>query len=201
MTEKMDRRKVRTQKLIRQSVMKLIEEKGVKNITVSDITAYADINRGTFYLHFRDVNDLLEQYQKEFLVEIKAKVKDIDIFEFIKHRESKTAYPVIMTVLETIAKHADLLKVLLGPNGDPAFSIKLKEFVKARILDKLTSSNFKENNMMVPSEYLATFIASAHLGIIHHWIDTGMRQTPEEIASIITHIAVQGPLATLRFEK
>ena len=52
---KEDRRIRRTKKLLKQALAQLMDEKEFKDITVRDITERADLNRGTFYLHYRDV--------------------------------------------------------------------------------------------------------------------------------------------------
>ncbi|MGO4273296.1 TetR/AcrR family transcriptional regulator, partial [Paenibacillus sp. TAF58] len=64
---KMDRRQARTKQLLRQALMALIEEKGTDGLTVTDITTRAGVNRGTFYLHYRDAQDMLEQIKTEIL--------------------------------------------------------------------------------------------------------------------------------------
>ena len=57
-----DRRVRRTKQLIKQSLIELMHEKPFKDITVKDITERADLNRGTFYLHYVDIYDLLWWY-------------------------------------------------------------------------------------------------------------------------------------------
>lgn len=199
MTKKTDRRKLRTKKMLRKAIIELIQEKGLKNVTVSDLTARADINRGTFYLHYRDVDDMLEQFQSVLLSELKENAKKIDIKHVIQHvyQQQGQAYPAFISIIEKFAEHADLIKVIIGPQGDPSFTSDWKQFVKERILEKLSESQPDRDKMLVPPEYLATFIASAHTGIIQHWIETGLKESPEEIASIITRIAVQGPISTI----
>ena len=56
---KEDRRVRRTQKLLKESLVQLMSEKAFKDITIKDITERADLNRGTFYLHYSDTYDLL----------------------------------------------------------------------------------------------------------------------------------------------
>ncbi len=53
-----DRRKRKTKALLRQTLTRLLLEKDLKDITISELTELADINRGTFYLHYRDIYDL-----------------------------------------------------------------------------------------------------------------------------------------------
>lgn len=56
-----DRRTRRTQKLIRDNFIDLMEQKPINEITIQEITDRADINRRTFYLHFTDIYDLLSK--------------------------------------------------------------------------------------------------------------------------------------------
>ena len=60
---KQDRRIRRTQKLLKDSLIELMQEKEFKNISVKDITDRADLNRGSFYLHYNDTYHLLQQMQ------------------------------------------------------------------------------------------------------------------------------------------
>jgi AcrR family transcriptional regulator len=56
-----DRRIVKTKRLLENALVKLMIEKGFDKISIKDLTEEADINRGTFYLHYKDKYDLLEQ--------------------------------------------------------------------------------------------------------------------------------------------
>lgn len=56
---KEDRRIRRTKKLLKQALAQLMDEKDFKDITVKDITERADLNRGTFYLHYTDTYAIL----------------------------------------------------------------------------------------------------------------------------------------------
>src|SRR5579863_9077562 len=57
--KKIDRRIQRTHELLREALMALIEERGYEPISIQDITDRANVSRTTFYLHFRDKDDLL----------------------------------------------------------------------------------------------------------------------------------------------
>lgn len=62
---KTDRRVRKTKKQLRMALTALMMERGVGDITVREIAELADVNRGTFYAHYRDVNDLLAQVEEE----------------------------------------------------------------------------------------------------------------------------------------
>src|ERR1700681_4588461 len=55
----------RTRKLLQQAFIELTMEKGFAALTVRDITERAMVNRSTFYRHYLDKYDLLEQYMNE----------------------------------------------------------------------------------------------------------------------------------------
>ena len=60
-----DRRVRKTKKQLRLALMELLAEKSAKSISVRELTERADINRGTFYIHYRDVGDLLQRLEDE----------------------------------------------------------------------------------------------------------------------------------------
>ncbi|MFZ0076289.1 MAG: TetR/AcrR family transcriptional regulator, partial [Exiguobacterium undae] len=61
MVKKTDLRVQKTQLLIRNAFLELIDEKGFTSMTVQNIADKAMIGRGTFYLHYKDKYDLMDQ--------------------------------------------------------------------------------------------------------------------------------------------
>ena len=60
-----DRRVRKTKRQLRLALMKLMADKSIKDISVRELAAIADINRGTFYIHYKGVNDLLLHLEDE----------------------------------------------------------------------------------------------------------------------------------------
>ena len=71
-----DRRVRKTKKQLRLALMELLAEKSAKSISVRELTERADINRGTFYIHYRDVGDLLQRLEDEMADRLTALCKD-----------------------------------------------------------------------------------------------------------------------------
>ena len=65
----LDRRVRKTRTQLRKCLSILLETKKIQNITVKELAQMADINRGTFYLHYKDVYDLMEHIQADLLNE------------------------------------------------------------------------------------------------------------------------------------
>ena len=68
-TQKEDRRTRYTRQVIKEAFLKLLEEKEYPKITVTELCRLADINRGTFYLHYYDTADVLDDILNEILKE------------------------------------------------------------------------------------------------------------------------------------
>ena len=60
-----DRRVRRTKAQLRQALTELLREKDLRSITVRELTERADVNRGTFYAHYKDIYDMLEQCEAQ----------------------------------------------------------------------------------------------------------------------------------------
>ena len=89
---KEDRRIKRTKKMLKDSLASLLMEKDINLITVKEIVDLADLNRSTFYLHYRDIYDMLTQIENDMVEEInniEAKYPPIcaqEISETVSHR-------------------------------------------------------------------------------------------------------------------
>lgn len=68
----MDRRIRKTRLLLRQGLSKLMLKKSIKEITVKELTELVDINRGTFYLHYKDIYDMVENIEAEIMEEFRV---------------------------------------------------------------------------------------------------------------------------------
>ncbi len=84
-----------TRSALREALIDLILEKPLVSITVKDICARADINRSTFYLHFKDVTDILRTTEDEIIEHMREhtptherKFRDLQEIEGVLYRLS-----------------------------------------------------------------------------------------------------------------
>ena len=173
--EKVDRRVRKTRALLLQGLIKMMETHDIQDISVKELTELADINRGTFYLHYDDIYDMLHKVEDEMFQE----------FNEIIDQEPATAeaLPSQGTLLEFfrfLDRHRDLAKVMIGPHGDLAFMNRLKEQIRKRTLQFLESAQSDANY-----EYLCSFIITGCVGVVETWLKTPQPQSPEEMAEIL----------------
>ncbi|QMV42119.1 TetR/AcrR family transcriptional regulator [Cohnella cholangitidis] len=200
MSDKIDRRKARTKQLLYDALMELVKEKGAESVTVTDITNRADINRGTFYLHYRDVADMLEQLKEEAFEMIGSRVRQLDIMEYAECARRDEPYPKMIEIFEEFTRNAHFFQVMFGPKGDPAYMNQYKELMTNHIFSRMSYHRPNSEGLLVPMDYLIAYISSANLGIVLHWMQTGMNQTPAELGIILTRIFNHGPSAAAGFK-
>lgn len=119
---------------LRQAFWRLYEQKPLQKITVKQITDLAGYNRGTFYLYFRDVHDLLDDIEGrvlEVIAEIMADLLPPDRRPAEAGRlRSESGFEAAMTPLaQTVRVYGKYARVLLSDRGDPGFKARFKEIV------------------------------------------------------------------------
>jgi len=194
MTEKLDRRKARTRQLLHDALMALLQEKSADSITVTDVADRADVNRGTFYLHYRDVGDMLQQLKDGVLDRVRACVEKLDISEAMRYIDREEPYPASVSIFEEIARHGEFLRITLGPQGDLSYARQLRELFVSRIHLKLKT--LAPEDAAIPTDYLIAYIASANFGLVLHWLDTGRELTPQQMAKMMVSLMNYGPLVS-----
>ncbi|MEF3303193.1 TetR/AcrR family transcriptional regulator [Paenibacillus sp. GYB003] len=201
MTTKTDRRQIKTNRLLRRALFELMEEKQAEAITVTDIANRANVNRGTFYLHYRDVPDMLEKLKDEMLGHFKNTASNIDPRDMIASAAKGEPYPVAVAIFEFAIANADFFKAIFGPNGDMSFVRELKAFMTGQLYNKLVDLQPPDDDLLIPRDYLVAYIASANVGIVMHWIETGMKLPAREMGQVMTQLMNYGPLASAKVKK
>lgn len=186
--KKLDRRIRKTKRQLRQGLAKLMLEKSINEITVKELTDLVDINRGTFYLHYRDIYDMVHQIEMEIMTEFQALLDG-----HAEDRLQETLLPLFTAIYTYLAENADLCAVFLGENGDIAFVEKLKELVR----DKCFRSWSIQYSGTDPRKFecFYAFVVSGHIGLIQNWLATGMQESPAEMAALAEDIVLHGPKA------
>ncbi|NQX66454.1 TetR/AcrR family transcriptional regulator [Paenibacillus alba] len=199
-----DLRVIRTKESIRYALVELINEKGFDAITVKDITTRARINRGTFYAHYQDKFDLMTRCEEEIMLDMSRLTKQnypsvIAALEI----DSQTLTPFSFTVslFEYLQINSGFMKAVLGPRGDLSFQTRLKKFMWETLYGNNPNAFVKEENLLVPGQYLAAYMGTAIIGVIQQWLESGGKESPQEMARILTTISVNGPFFAAGLKK
>ena len=178
-------RGLETQRMLGNVLMQLIAEKPFGKISVKDITERAGIDRTTFYLHFKDKDDLFTKMQQHLMTEL---------FEY--GRTSERPYPVVTLAFEHMAQHADAYRVLLSTDGNTFFSETLQEYL-VTVFTPLVED--MRQNAAAPLDLdihmLVNYLAGAMRGTARWWLEAGMPYPPDDMARRFVQIAQGGVIA------
>lgn len=179
----MDRRKKYTRMVLKESLMDLLKNKPISNITIKEICELADINRSTFYSHYSSQYDLLNAIEEEFIEDM---VATLNQYNFSKEEE---ALKMTEKILEYIAQNSDVCQTLLSENSDIHFQKKGMMITQEFIFKNwITDSHFDRETF----EYINIFVVSGSIYVIKNWLENGMDKPPREMAEIINNFINRG---------
>jgi AcrR family transcriptional regulator len=194
-----DRRITRTRIAIRDALVFLIEKKGFDNLSVSEIASRANINRGTFYLHYRDKFELLEQTLNDVIEDVKKIFAGSKSLIFADFMDQDRPLPITVEIFEYLKENEALMRVVFGLGGGITFQGKFSKAVEDTL--KLGFlGGLKQDNFLVPRQYLISYILHAHFGVIESWLETGCNESPQEMARILSRLTLNGPIRATGFE-
>ena len=169
-----DRRVRRTKTSLHNALIGLSREKPYPSIAVKEILDRADVGRSTFYMHFRDKDDLLESGIREVLGPIRA-----------HPRRSGSALTPILAVSLPLLKHIDEHRHDAGPgmtrDGRGVMHARLQDVLTSIISDELVMSGVRPSDGQIPADLLARHIAATFVLVLDWWVETDAALTPEDV--------------------
>lgn len=148
-----------TKKNIEAAFWTLYEQKPIEKIGIKEITDLANYNRGTFYLYYKDIYDLLEMVEQDLLNQINKIVqKNV---ENVANHDFSTLIKDVYNLQEPYARYN---KLLLGENGDPKYTVRLKEIIRP-VFPMFYKAEYSEYQKYLIQE----FFLSGIIGLIAAW--------------------------------
>ena len=198
-----DRRIARSKRALRSALIELIEERGLDDVSVNDLCARADLNRGTFYNHFHDKDDLVTTLEDEVISDlerIQEQMKDLTVMDLVRYRMRKQPLPFLVDLFDYLREQGDFLHAITGPGGDIRFAPRLRDSVCANLIQTILHERYRANPTPFVQYYVA-FYATAYLGVIEHWIETGMQESSEDMALIAMRLFFIKPGESIKLER
>ena len=177
MAKKEDRRIQKSRKAINKAFIDLLVEKGFSAISVHDIALKADINRGTFYLHYEDKYDLFKKCVDELLRELIENVGNIGLETGGINSGLNENNPYVQLFYH-FQKYSIFYKAMFSDKGDIYFYNQVTEVFKKHLHQEFSIQGLAGDEE-VDKEFLMYFIGHAHLGVINYWFQNDMSDSPE----------------------
>lgn len=162
----MDRRVRKTKQTLKETLINIMNYKQYRNISITELAEAADINRGTFYIHYSDIYELIQEIENDIIEKIKIIIH--------KHIHNQDYEKMVYEIIIFVKKDKKLFQNLMGENGDIGFINRIKGEMKKVFID---SNNLipKNENERFYYDNLASFIVSGGIGIFQDWLDNDCR--------------------------
>ncbi len=170
----MDARVRLTKKMIKSTFLDLLKTKVIGDVTVREICNRAEVNRTTFYKYYDNAYDLLDKIELEVMDDLQKKINEMP---------SDDLKGLFRVILEDILENKDVYLVLFSGNGDDLFKERLFRYCYDNNIQLIRK--FFPDLSNKQQEWLYYFIAEGCIGVMHKWIEGGMKEEPQEVTDYI----------------
>lgn len=161
----MDKRQIRTNQYLKKGLTQLLNQVSYSNITIKQLADAANINRSTFYLHYKSKDDFLNSVIEETIDELTDYVKQSSVNDdAIFNTEFKVSFT---RLLEYIELNFEFVKVLITNMNTTYFRALLVEKVRENIYYPLLEKNNVEMNFQ--KDIILNHTIYGDLGVIESW--------------------------------
>lgn len=184
-----DRRVLRTRAALQRALTDLVQERDLSQISVADVVELAEVNRSTFYDHYRDVHQLAEAASTSMIDDLIGVLLALDPVHAHPSGTPEDPDPPLTAFFAHFAAHAGLYRSLLGPDGSARVieHVRLRTTAAARASGELSATSSAAGSDTEPSatphDVPAAFIASALIGVAIDWLQRECPRTPTEMAA------------------
>lgn len=179
-----DRRQIRTKRAIREALIVLMEEKPINQITISELSESADINRKTFYAHYNTVEDVLDEIEDNIL----AGLSELMHVGGIDGSNMDPEF-IFRSINAIINKDIDFYSHFAHTGLTSFLQTKVKNFFMEG-LEEYIGNNTELDSHTV--HFATEFIASGLVALYVDWFENESRISLQDLSTIAVKIMLNG---------
>lgn len=178
------RRTQYTQRALQDALIELLTDKPLSRITVRELCEKADVNRSTFYAHYRDTASLLHDIEKDAIDWVRGTLQQL-----LEQPDVESVGHVIEHICQYIADNRSHLRVLMSTKADLGFQQRLLGLIYGRndVVAQLQPQGVSPEE----AEMRVRFAVSGSVGLLQYWLSTDLEASPEAVARTITTMALR----------
>lgn len=187
--EKMDSRVRYTKMVLKQALLEILQTKPIGKVTIKEICEEANLNRGTFYLHYNEPNDLLREIENEFVEE--------NMNFFSPYIQEQNDINHLANLFNCILSNRDICIILMGPHGAPQFLDRIQSMMRDNVLGQW-QAEFPEYDHQ-DLEFVYEFILPGAMRLILNWAQNKDNISTEHLAKRLDRLGHYCHLAIKEF--
>lgn len=187
-----DRRSRRTAMALQRSLVDLLLEKSLADITIQELTDQANVSRTTFYLHYQNISDLFQSIEDEVVAQYEDIINRIvsdefDILHVGTDKKGQKWLPTLVEAFQFFYDNPKFCSVLLR-NPESRFFQRTVERGHDAVLERM--EELRPDLTRVELEYFYIFVVNGIRGIVQEWMFHGYKDTPNEITNIVSQFVL-----------
>ncbi|WP_405344778.1 TetR/AcrR family transcriptional regulator [Ruminococcus sp.] len=183
-TTHIDRRVVKTKRAIKEAFAKLLTQKDINDVTISDIAEEAGINRKTFYNYYGGIYEVVGEIEDDIVRLIDKEVTGIGF-----QNSLQSPYLIFEKLTKVINTDTDFFGYLLGMNANVSLESKIADLLKSKfkmfVLQDVEISELRLNLM-------TEFIISGMVAVYRRWFNSDRSEPIETISEEMKLLAFEG---------
>ncbi len=177
-----DKRVLRTKKAITGALFEIMKTKELSYITVSELTERANVNRRTFYSHYRSISDILTETENGLIEAIKKLLSEFDSSDF-----KGSAYKLFIKLDKLVNEDFECYFSLIRMDLRGVLTNRLRIIIRDTTFSELKPFNIGGN--VKYKEFIATFIAGGLLSMFLDWLHSENKLPIELVANLAGELA------------
>lgn len=168
-----------TKRMIKESLLDLLNTKPLSKIKISELCEKSGVNRATFYRHYKTLQEVLHETALDFFNQLPLPNEPPQTMD--------EAYKHMVSVCTHIYEHADMVKLLFSNNTDIDMMHGMNEFYQEFLelrKKELPLANLDEDTV----EIIMALLGGGCQSLLRKWILEDIPKTPAQIASILCHV-------------
>ena len=179
-THRLDRRQRKTRTAIQNALLSLLREKSINEITISELTELADVNRKTFYNHYANLQQVRSELEQQY----------IDLFfsyvrEAPEQQENGSPTWFIHCLVQCIWEQPERSRLIFESGEHLHLANRFKELCLPHLKVLVSRYSLHSNYLSYTVEYIVNGLVS----LLNLWVHSEPRMPPEEFEQVATSLA------------
>ena len=179
-----DRRVIRTRRSIRMALTRLLAAKPLGEITVTELSRAADINRKTFYNYYSDVSMVVDEIEDEIAQEFASSINKIDFLEI-----SRDPTDIFLTLARLIERDLEFYASVFAAGEQTSLLMKIVTPLKQQLWESFADQVCPDAEEF---EFLLEYSISGMIAVYKTWFNTGRKQDIEDLSRKISVLTFNG---------
>lgn len=182
--EKIDRRVIKTKKAIHNAVAELVTEKDVADITITDISERADINRKTFYSHYHGMHELMDEIENKIIADYTELIEDLDLRKCLENPDE-----IFKRLTDLIDRDRGFYGPLMSLDSNSNLSNKIAVSMKESLRETFFNDGKTDSQTL---NVLLEFIFSGMVSVYRCWFNEKITLPIEDVSKIVSDLTMFG---------